>query len=590
MKQIPKVLADIVSRRSIAQTLFVVMTGVALVVVIVMAMLISRSLEQGFKDHIQTTELNHLTAVEKTLVYYYQKNGNWQFLQSVGSDFAAGMGRLADSVPGLKGNVRPGDNGTGVGVHDFEVLQGGGQARERMPPPEAVNANEGGGAWTPVDTPQGADQPASPLAANAYGGGGAWAPVAEAQQRADQPSPPQMDNRQENRPPPRPADSGGRNDIASIGQRMAVLDVDGDFLAGNPHPEMSPRRAIYLTNNGQRQLIGYLVLAKPLVTGDIQTGSDNADQRFINEQIRNILWISVLAIIISALAALLLARYFRQPIKELADGARQVAAGDFSIRLPVNRRDELGAVAHDFNQMAEQLGSFERSRRQWVADTSHELRTPITILSTHLEAMADGIIPTSNERLGVLSNTVADMNRLVGDLHQLASADAGARDYQFQPVDVGDLLVDLERAFAARLQQQQLSLQVVDKTPVGLRIEADRLRLTQVLANLLTNSSRYTDAGGQVRIMATMKAESLTFIIEDSAPGVPAQALPRLFDRFYRVDASRSRQNGGSGLGLAICQAIVDAHHGVIVASASLLGGLRVEISLPLARTEQVTA
>jgi two-component system sensor histidine kinase BaeS len=187
-----------------------------------------------------------------------------------------------------------------------------------------------------------------------------------------------------------------------------------------------------------------------------------------------------------------------------------------------------------------------------------------------------------------LANTVADMNRLVGDLHQLASADAGARDYQFHPVEVADLLLDLERAFTARLEQQRLSLQVVDKTPVGFRIEADRMRLTQVLSNLLTNSSRYTDAGGQVRITATFKPKELTLVVEDSAPGVPPQALPQLFNRFYRVDASRSRENGGSGLGLSICQAIVEAHHGVIVASASLLGGLRVEINLPLVRVEQV--
>ena len=347
---------------------------------------------------------------------------------------------------------------------------------------------------------------------------------------------------------------------------------------------MSPRRAIYIDVKGERKLIGYLVLAKPLVTGTIETAGENADQRFINQQVRNIMWISLLAVIVSALAALVLARHFRQPIKELADGARQVAAGDFSIRLPVKRRDELGDVAKDFNQMTEQLAAFERSRRQWVADTSHELRTPITILSTHLEAMADGVIPSNPERLGVLAHTVADMNRLVGDLHQLASADAGAHDYQFQPVEVGDLLADLELAFAARLHKQQLSLQVVDQTPAGLRIEADRLRLTQVLANLLTNSSRYTDAGGKVRIMAQAQAEKLTLVIEDSAPGVPPEALPKLFDRFYRVDASRSRQNGGSGLGLAICQAIIDAHQGVIVASASLLGGLRVEINLPLAR------
>ncbi|PTQ89978.1 ATP-binding protein [Agitococcus lubricus] len=563
---------------SIVQTLFLVMTGVASVVVLSMAIMMSVSLEKGFKNHIRMTELSHMTAIEKALIYHYQQHGGWQFLQELDApDFAIGMSLLVQQVPGLMGGQQGGSQGSGVGVHDLEILpntggqDGAGQTwqvvendptlLEAEPTPAATTRND---QWQPISTSESEQNPALPTPA------------------LNLPTPQTPPMPQGGRP------QRGSGDLASIGQRMAVVSVEGRVLAGHPHPELDPRRELYLTENGEQKLIGYLALAKPLMAGNIQSRGDEYNNSFINQQIHNILGIAVLGLMASALAAGLLARYFRQPIKELADAAQLVAAGDFSIRINSRRRDELGDVARDFNQMAEQLEAFERSRRQWVADTSHELRTPITILSTHLEAMADGIIPTNSERLGVLAHTVADMNRLVGDLHQLASADAGKQDYQFQPVAIGELLADLQHAFSARLQQQQLSLEVSNQTPDGLCIDADRLRITQVLANLLTNSSRYTDAGGKVCMTAHIEATQLRLTIEDSAPSVPTEALAHLFDRFYRVDESRSRKNGGSGLGLAICQAIVSAHNGLIQASHSLLGGLKIDIYLPLEQAETV--
>lgn len=517
---------------SIGRTLFVAMTLVVLLTVGGMALFISLSLQQGFKDHIRGTELSHLTVIEFSLVTLYQQHGNWQFLKNMQQqgDLASQLGKYANQYLSSHRQDKQ------LNPHAWEVFP----AKEQSPITQ----------WHVLDD--------NKIVTEQHSTTESWRPL-----------PPQVASRPQ-------------NDMSSLGQRFAVLDLSGSFIAGNRQAELEPKRTIYLGDGEQKRAIGYLILAKPIRHAHIESKLRSDEQGFINQQIRHILLISVAAVILSAIAALAVARYFRHAIQAVADGVRQVAAGDFNVRLMLNRQDELGAVARDFNQMAEQLATYERSRRQWVADTSHELRTPITILSTHLEAMTDGIIPTSPERLGVLAHTVADMNRLVGDLHQLASADAGIHDYQFQPIDVGDLLADLEQAFSTKLAQLELSLHVENQAPMGLRIAADRLRLTQVLANLLTNSGRYTDAGGQVHIKAQLYASQLKLIVEDTSPSVSAESLPYLFERFYRADASRSRKNGGSGLGLAICQAIVKAHDGMINASHSLLGGLKVEIILPL--------
>lgn len=227
------------------------------------------------------------------------------------------------------------------------------------------------------------------------------------------------------------------------------------------------------------------------------------------------------------------------------------------------------------------LESGEAARVQWVADTSHELRTPITILATHLDAMQDGIIEPTQDKLAVLSDTVREMERLVSDLHVLARADAGAQALACEPVDVAQLCTDVAAAFAPRLASHPLRYSLVDELPAGCLARGDRQRLGQVLSNLIGNSLRYTDAGGQLQVVLALAGPHIVIRVEDSAPGVPDAALARLFERFYRVDSSRSRASGGSGLGLAICEAIVTGHGGRMQASHSPLGGLRIDILLP---------
>jgi len=229
------------------------------------------------------------------------------------------------------------------------------------------------------------------------------------------------------------------------------------------------------------------------------------------------------------------------------------------------------------------LVAAERAHRQWVADTSHELRTPITILGMHLEAMRDGVFPINETTLGVLSDTVNGMERLVRDLHQLAATDAGAHAYQLEPVDMADLIDEACAAFGASFLAHKLTLSQAVLTPFPVLVNADRQRLNQVLANLLGNTLRYTDEGGQARItLDLLDASRCRIRIDDSAPGVPDAALARMFERFFRVDESRSRAGGGSGLGLAICQGILQAHGGIVTAAHSELGGICVEIVLPL--------
>lgn len=367
-------------------------------------------------------------------------------------------------------------------------------------------------------------------------------------------------------PPRRPMDLMGLN------RRLALFDVEGHRLAGPPEAERRPKREIHGRDHGP--LIGYLALA-PLNDGnDVQT------RQFLSTQTRNLALIALLTLLASATAAWYLARQLRRPIAALAFAARKLAEGKLDTRVELQRQDELGALAKDFNLMAQRLERFEQSRRQWVADTSHELRTPLTVLRAHSQAMRDGVLPLNERSLEVLEGAVNELDTLVSDLYQLARADVGAQEFQLEPVLLGSCLDELAQRFQEPLRRAGLTLNI--PPPPEVLVNGDPARLQQLFGNLMVNATRYTDRGGEIRLTATLQGQWLQITLDDSPPGVPDAALSRLFDRFYRVDSSRSRASGGSGLGLAICLAIVEGHGGRIVAGHSPLGGLRVTITLPI--------
>ncbi|HEU4850768.1 MAG TPA: ATP-binding protein [Telluria sp.] len=361
---------------------------------------------------------------------------------------------------------------------------------------------------------------------------------------------------------------------APLQDRIALYDATGRYVAGREAGSAPSVRRPVIAGG---QTVGFLTVARPLRPGDALALA------FLGQLKDSVLLIVAMSVALSALAAMLLAAHFRKPVLRLAQGTRELAAGRFDTRLDIARSDELGELAGHFNQLAERLESAERMRRDWVADTSHELRTPVSVLRAQIEAMLDGVRPATRENIEVLARQVMSLNKLIDELNVLARLDVGELEYRKEPVDAWALLAAEAQAFGEKLDAAGLALSL-GPAPADATLLADPDRLRQVFDNLLENSVRYTSAGGKVELTAAVQGARLLLQFDDSAPGVPAEAMDRLTERFYRVDASRSRKGGGSGLGLALCERIVQAHGGTLSFAHSPLGGLRACLDLPLAK------
>jgi two-component system sensor histidine kinase BaeS len=277
-----------------------------------------------------------------------------------------------------------------------------------------------------------------------------------------------------------------------------------------------------------------------------------------------------------------LAHWLTRRVRAIARGAGALMRGDYAVRVPDAGGDELAHLARDFNALAATLAATRRARSQWIADIAHELRTPLAVLRGEIEALQDGVRPLGPASLGSLAQEVGHLGRLVDDLHTLSLADVGALTYHKEPLDLAELADEAIAMQRRALDQKGLALEL--HLERGATVLADETRLAQVFGNLLQNTLRYTDAPGKLAVAVRREGERVVLEWQDSSPGVPEADLPRLTERLFRVDASRSRAGGGSGLGLAIVKAIVEAHGGTFVARASRLGGLALEVALPAAR------
>ena len=287
-----------------------------------------------------------------------------------------------------------------------------------------------------------------------------------------------------------------------------------------------------------------------------------------------------MAVALAAVAVFGFAGRMLAQIKRPAGSTPRLAAGAHSLRVSVSR-DELGRLLESFSQLASTLESKDRMRRRFLADISHDLRTPLSILQSELEALEDGIRPLTSASVRSLRAEVLTLSALVSDLYDLALADTGALAYRFQDVNVTDLVRSAVDAFRERFSARRLSVEMDWNRDEPLRVKGDPDRLRQLLNNLLENSVRHTHSGGSLRVALTRADGSVQLDFQDSAPNVPPKLLPRLFERSFRVDASRG---GGAGLGLALCRSIVEAHHGKIDALPCPLGGLWIRIRLPRAK------
>jgi len=368
-------------------------------------------------------------------------------------------------------------------------------------------------------------------------------------------------------------------DTSSLGYRIGLLDRDEHVIAGVVAQPLlvafasidTQRRAIVVDG----RTIGYLLLAKP------ESARDTLAIAFLLQQQRNLLWLALCTLALCAIAAALLASQFRRPIAALAAGARRLGEGRVDTRLSARRHDELGELAQTFNALAQRLEATERSRRQWVADTSHELRTPLSILRGQLEALQDGVRAATPDNLALLLREVRSLSQRVDELDELARVDVGQLRVVRAPIDAWSLIGDTAEAFAEKFVAAGLSMTIAS-APSRSCVNADADRLRQVFANLFENAVRYTDAGGSVALHTVIAGQTLQLIVDDSSPGVAADDLARLGERFFRVDATRERQSRGLGLGLAVSRAIIEAHDGRLCFAPSPLGGLRAIVELPL--------
>ncbi len=380
-------------------------------------------------------------------------------------------------------------------------------------------------------------------------------------------------------PVDRAAKAAATSQSPSLGYRLGLLDDNGRYLAG-----AIANRIMVVTASIDRvrlpvvvdgKVAGYLVVAKS------QNPDDELAVAFLIEQQSNLLILAVIGVLLSVLAAGMLAAHFRKPVKQLVAGARRLGQGQFAARLSIRRSDELGELADTFNHVAARLQDAERWRQQWVADTSHELRTPLSVLRAQMEALQDGIRTATPDTIALMLRQVHSLTKLVDELYELACADFGQRHYDMTSTDVWLPVQDVFAGFAEKFRVAGL-VASIGTLPARMMVHGDVDRLRQVIGNLLENSVRYTDAGGRIEVSGTMVGHELHIVIDDSAPAVPADLLDRLGERFFRVESSRNRQLGGAGLGLALSRHIIEAHDGRLTFAASPLGGLRAILVVPM--------
>ncbi|MBP0598159.1 HAMP domain-containing protein [Herbaspirillum sp. LeCh32-8] len=379
---------------------------------------------------------------------------------------------------------------------------------------------------------------------------------------------------------PTPGPTFTPSDLTGATLRFSLLDANRKFVIGYPNVGPDARLRPLLQDDA---IVGWIAQTP------FESVIGAVDLRFQQSQFLAQIIIAVVAIMLAAFMVVRISGVLTRPLTRVARATHRLAGGDYAIRVEVESGDEVGRLAQDFNQLAITLERNEKLRREFMADVSHELRTPLGILNGQLEALEDGVLQPDEQTIRSLKSEVDHLNKLVGDLYDLSLADAGALAYRKTDLDLAPILRDTVQIYEERFRKGGLDLTA--QLPEAMPLHADGARLQQLFNNLFENSLRYTDAGGRLQLQCRLEQQRWIVIFDDSAPGVEAPALARLFERFFRVEASRNRASGGAGLGLAICRRIVEAHAGSIAAEASPLGGLRITITLPAGyATTKVTA
>ena len=523
-------------RLTLSRKIFLALAALLIVLLISFAGFSILGLQRGLGSYVAEIEIRRLDWLAQLLQKHYLANGDWKKLHDNDEAWQRlQMGRLAAMADGP-----------------------GGTDERRLPPwyrYRAMREAEAQAQSQSQGTPDSGPPP---------------------------PSSPQLDllpHRLSNMPPPPWFFPDPRAVADSLYQRLAVLDAQGAHVVG---ANIDLSNVARLPIKRGSTVVGYLALAP------VQGLESEADRAFLARQSSVIALTGLSGLAFALVLSWLLARRWFRPIDALTQAAQEVARGRLATRVAVQGTDELALLGKTFNDMAQRLDTVEATRRAWLADAAHELRTPLAAMRAEIEALQDGV-RTFDERTALrLHRQVIRLGQLVDDLRSsMRETQSDRLTTAVFPLSLLKEALDHTRdRFAQRgiaVDRREVDAVLASAQPV---IEGDAHRLHQVFMNLLENTLAHTEAGGELRIGVTVEGawtgNCLRLRFDDSAPGVPESEIPRLFDRLFRGEASRNRDLGGSGLGLSICRATIEAHGGTIDAAASPLGGLRMTLTLPL--------
>jgi signal transduction histidine kinase len=329
---------------------------------------------------------------------------------------------------------------------------------------------------------------------------------------------------------------------------------------------------IPITENGE--VVGVLV---PLGYNFV---GQPRELEFIDRINRTLLLGALVGAVIALLLGIFLSQTLTRPIRELTRATHAVSEGDLAQKVPVRSGDELGELAQAFNKMSAQLSRSVNARKQMTADIAHELRTPLSLILGHAEAVHDGVLPPTRENFEIIREEATRLEHLVNDLRTLSLADAGELSMQLQIIEPHRLIQEVASLYLVQARKKNIAIEL-DIAPDLPNIEVDPGRMTQVLTNILDNAIRHTHENGRILLGAKKSGELVEIFVQDSGSGLGQPELERIFERFYRSDVSRQREDGGSGLGLAIASSIVQAHGGQVSAESEPGKGLKIRILLP---------